>query len=82
MSSIQPKKKIIEKPKKLPIKKAYKIYIRKLPPRDFNKNEMQSIIEKVNIHLNSLLPSDPNITNNNSNLVQIEHFIEGKIRFV
>jgi hypothetical protein len=63
-------------------KKSFKIVIRKLPVRDFNREDFRANVSRILTQLGYA----PGIISHGSNqdteqdLVQIEHFIEGKLR--
>lgn len=63
-------------------KKPFKIVIRKLPVRDFNIDDFRSSLSRVLSKLGYPAVGDGTILNTDRDEVQIEHFIEGKLRCV
>ena len=65
-------------------KKPFKIVIRKLPVRDFNKDDFRASVMRVMTQLGYPSPevidgASPDV---DKEVVQIEHFIEGKLRYI
>lgn len=54
-------------------KKTYKALIRKLPPRDYGIDDFRSAIERINEYLLKVV--------NSTDVLEVEHFIDGKIRY-
>ena len=68
-------------------KKAFKIVIRKLPVRDFSIDDFRTSLSRVLAGLGHAAaigngaPKDGIVPDVENDLVQIEHFIEGKLRY-
>lgn len=63
-------------------KKPFKVVIRKLPVRDFNRSAFTAAISRIAQHFSTSNVSDSAaaITAADKEIIQIEHFIEGKLR--
>ena len=63
-------------------KKPFKLVIRKLPVRDFDRGAFTAAISRIASHLSTSLVNDSAgaATAADTEIIQIEHFIEGKLR--
>jgi hypothetical protein len=60
------------------LKKTYKVVIRKLPIRDFSNDDFRANVSRVLLQLGYDCPN----SDAEKELIQIEHFIEGKLRYI
>jgi S-adenosylmethionine synthetase len=60
------------------MKKTYKVVIRKLPIRDFSNDDFRANVSRVLLQLGYDCPN----SDAENELIQIEHFIEGKLRYI
>ena len=65
------------------VKKPFKVIVRKLPVRDFNVDDFGESIKRVLLQLGygTSLSGDESAKDVDKELIRIEHFIEGKLRY-